>query len=289
MRTDLSGTLALLLVLTPGVAVAASHDVTLSRLGEWSDWPLYPTDVTDAYTVVVNELGLAIANKPVAPAETLGIYGFDLGVSSTVAFISSHDDSAGQPGPWSRVDPAGDPAAVLWIPWVHVRKGLPLSLEVGANAGYLAFTHQTAVGGYGRWGLVEGYAPIPDLAIQVGYAGYVGNDELELGVMDLSATVGYTVPFGSIVGIHQARFSPFLGVGSHRIHAAPRLGAERQASLGVSEVSGFQRSKVYDPAFEHTTVDGGFCIWSSDFQLRLAATWTPGSLVTLTGGLGFAY
>ena len=280
---------ALLAVLLPGAAAASPDDVMLSNLGVWNDAPVDTATATEAYHVVVNELGMAIANKPVAPGETLGIYGFDVGLSSTVAFISSHDEDSQHPSPWSRVDPTGEPPAVLWIPWLHVRKGLPLSLEVGANTGYLAFTHQTAVGGYARWGLVEGYMPIPDLAIQVGYAGYVGNDELELGVMDLSATLGYTLPFGSIVGINQARFSPFLGVGSNRVHAAPRLTAEQQADLGIAEVSGFKGSKTYDPGFVHTTVDGGFAIWSSDFQLRIAATWTPDVLVSVTGGLGFSY
>ncbi len=289
MRTDLAGTLLLLLALPPGVATASSDDVTLTRLVEWDNVPVDPALADEAFTVVVNQIGAAIANKPIAPADTLGLNGFDLGLSSTVAFVDAHDVSPTQPSPWSRVDPTGDPAPVLWIPWVHVRKGLPLSLEMGGNLGYLAFTHQAAVGGYLRWGLFEGFMPAPDISIQVGYAGYVGNDELELGVMDLSATVGYALPFGSIVGIHQARFSPYLTLASHRIHAAPRLTDEQQADIGISEVSGFQKNRIYDPAFDHTTIGGGFCLWNSDVQWRIAATWTPGTLVTVTGGLGLSY
>jgi hypothetical protein len=285
-----AGPLLVLLALSPGMAAAASpDDVTLSRLESWGNVPADPALALEAYHTVVNELGIAIANKPVGTAGTLGINGFDVGFSSTIAFVSSHDESLTKPSPWSRVDPTGEPAPVLWIPWVHARKGLPLSLEVGANLGYLAFTHQTALGGFARWGLVEGYAPVPDISIQIGYAGYVGNDEMELGVMDLSGTVGYTLPFGSVVGINHSRFSPYLGVGRNRVHAAPRLSEEQQADIGISKVSGFQGSKAYDPAFEHTTVDAGICIWSRDFELRVAATWTPDTLVTVTGGFGWNY
>jgi len=271
-----------------GPAMAA-EDVVLSNLGTWNGSPVDQAVTMDAYELVVNQLGLAIANKPMSPGETLGIFGFDVGLSSTIAFTDTKEGSSGQPSPWARVHETGEPNGVMWIPWLSARKGLPLSLEVGGNLGYIAFSRQTIFSGYGRWGLWEGYHPIPDISIQVGYSGYVGNNELELGALDYSATVGYTLPFGSLVGINQAQFSPYLGVGQVIVHAAPRIDESLQEDLGIGRISGFKKGEGYTDALRHMALSGGFRVLSGDVQLRMAVQFSPGKLAALSGGLGFVY
>ena len=271
-----------------GAAQAAwPDDISLSSLATWGGAEPDPVVIQDAYETVVNELGVAIANKPMAPGETLGIYGFDVGLSGTLAFTTTKEDDS----PWARVHEDGDPSPVMIIPTLQVRKGLPLSLEVGANMGYIVASRQTTFGGYGRWAIVEGYRPIPDLTIQVGYTGYVGNQELELGVMDSSLTLGYTLPFGTLVGINQAQFCPYLGGGTLVIHASPRLDEETQTELGIGPVSGFKSGKniSYDAAYSHFNMQGGFRIVNNDFQFRLAGTFAPGVIATFNVGMGFVY
>jgi hypothetical protein len=270
-------------------AALAAEDVVLSNLATWNGSPVDQAVAMDSYEVVVNQLGLAIANKPMAPGETLGVFGFDVGLSSTVAFIDTKDGSSGQPSPWARVHETGEPNGVMWIPWLSARKGLPLSLEVGGNLGYIAFSRQTVFSGYGRWGLWEGYHPIPDLSIQLGYSGYVGNNELELGAMDYSATLGYTLPFGSLVGINQAQFSPYLGVGQVIVHAAPRLDDDLIEDLGIGRISGFNGGEGFTENLRHVALSGGFRVLSGDVQLRMAVQFAPGQLTTVNGGLGFVY
>jgi hypothetical protein len=284
----LVGCAALLSVLGPGAAWAG-QDVRLSLLGSFNGSSVSDTDAKAAFDVVVNQLGVAVANKPIAPGETLGLNGFDIGVNSTIAFIDSRDASAGSPSPWARVTDPDDVPGILWIPGIQVRKGLPLSLEVGVNAGYVAFTKQTTFGGYGRWGLVEGYWPLPDVSVQVGYAGYIGNDELELGAMDASVTAGYSLPFGTLVGINQAQFCPYVGLGTIKIDAAPRFAGTENPFVGATAVSGFKSSEFYDANFSDFALHGGFRIVSGDFQLRVAASVSPGHLITLNGGLGFVF
>ena len=60
-------------------------------------------------------------------------------------------------------------------------------------------------------------------------------------VVDASATVGYTFPFGRTVGINSSRFSPYLGVGTLRISADPKLDEDEESALGIGPVSGFGR------------------------------------------------
>jgi len=281
-----------LLVAFLAPAVSASSwpdDIVLSNLGTWDGNPVEQAVAKDAYNTVVREMGVAISNKPMAPGETLGIYGFDVGVGSSVAFIHSRDESSTTPSAWSRVDENQDAPDVIWVPWIQARKGLPLSIEIGGSVGYIAFSRETTFGGFARWGLIEGYFPIPDLAIQVGYSGYVGNQELELGTLDTTATLGYTLPFGTINGINQAQFSPYIGGGILRIHATPRLSDADQAEIGIGPVSGFSSSELYDPSFRRFALDGGFRIVNGSFQLRISATYVPGVEAMMNAGMGFTY
>lgn len=246
--------------------------------------------VVAGYQEMVKELGATIANKPMAPGETLGVSGFNVGFSTTFSFIRTGTIDGTNPAGWDLAAADEKPATYLYVPWVTVRKGLPLSLEVGANAGWIGTTHTGVFGAWGRWGIVEGYRQLPDLSIQAGYAGYVGNDELELGVMDMSATLGYTLPFGATKGIHQASFAPYVSIGQTKIHAAPRVDLSRTGLEDrITEVSGFKKGDGFDKSFAPLQIGGGFRIVSGEFTLTIASTYVPSVVPTLSMGFGFTY
>ncbi|MFZ5480983.1 MAG: hypothetical protein ACOZNI_29750 [Myxococcota bacterium] len=297
----------LLLLATPAFAVWP-EDVSLVAMDDYAGVSTLPPGAGDDYVVVgyetlVKELGVAIANKPMAPAETLGVYGFHVGLANTFAFIRTGSTDGTNPTGWDLADPDEDPQTYLFIPQFQVRKGLPLSLELGANFGWIGMTRTGVFGGYGRWAPVEGYKRIPDLALQIGYAGYLGNDELEVGVLDMSATLGYSLPFGVTEGINQAVFSPYLGIGVNRIHAAPRADLSRTNLEGrLGEVTGSKsqaKSDIEDTAEDETvafdksyaplTLAGGFRILNGDFSATLSAGYSPGLIPTLNLGFGFVY
>lgn len=287
--------LAAAVAATPALA-AYPQEVSLLAMEDYNGVPTITTSSTDyvssGYETMAKELGTAIANKPMAPGETLGIYGFHVGIANTFAFIRTGSLEEETPSGWDLADPDEDPPGYLFIPSVQVRKGLPLSLEVGANFSWIGLTRTGVVGGYGRWGLVEGYRQIPDLSVQIGYAGYVGNDQLEIGVMDMSATLGYSLPFGVTEGIHQAVFSPYVSIGLNRIHAAPRVDLTGTSLEGrIGEVSGFKNAgtDVFDATFAPLTLAGGFRILNGDFSATLSGGYSPGSIATANLGFGFVY
>jgi hypothetical protein len=268
-------------------------DVDLSALA-YNDGVLVtdPATNTPVYDTVVSELGAAVANKPLVPADTLGINGFEVGLASTLAFTSSRDPDFGDLTDWDRVTSDGESSRVMVIPWVMVRKGLPMSIDVGANMGWIGMSRQTVIGGYGRIAPLEGYDQAPDVAFQVGYSGYIGNNQLELGALDWSGTLSYELPFGSLMGINSASFTPFAGAGMLITHAQPRLGAEEMATLGIRAVSGFKGSEAYDPTdtqWRKARIHGGFRIVSRSFHVRFGADWVPQVMPTLSAGLGFTY
>jgi len=277
------------LLLNAQALAAFPNDVVLSGLGEWNGAVTEPELVSADYQQLILELGAAVANKPTAPANTLGVNGFDVGITSSFSFVSASGDSA-EPSPWMRAHETGDPSPVVWIPGLEVRKGLPLSLEVGTRAGYVGASNQTVLGAWGRAGLIEGYKQAPDLSFQLGYSGYLGNDELELGVLDWSFTVGYALPFGRLKGVNDAVFAPYGGVGQLRIQAHPLVDESLAGDFGVVPVTGFDPTEDgYVAELRPLQLHGGLRIQKGAFRFLTSVAASPKLPPTVTTGLGFTF
>ena len=276
----------------PEASAAWPNDVRLSQLGTFNGEPVTDTGATRAaYQQVVREFGAAIANRP-SIARTSGLHGFDLSLNTSVSWIEDGEEGSLKPAPWERVHPDGDPNGTVFSPSITLRKGLPLGLEGGATLGYVGGSSQTTFGAFGRWGIVEGYKQYPDLTVQVGYSGLVGNEELDLGVVDTSFTVGYTLPFGRSPGMNSAKFSPYLGAGWLKIKAAPRMSDSDREALGLREVSGFKGNKAFTEGMSPATIHIGARLQSGDVQVQAATLLTttqdrltPGVNV----GIGYVY
>jgi hypothetical protein len=281
--------LAVALLLTSTDARAFfPDDISLSSMAVYQDQSVDADVIGAAYKELVLEMGSSLANKPGAPVETLGINGFGLGFDSTFSFIHA-DGEVNEPSAWERAHVDGTPSNLMWVPRIVLQKGLPLSAEIGASVGYISFSRQTVVSGWGRFGLLEGYRKAPDINLQFGYAGYIGNEELELGVMDFSFNIGYGLPFGVIVGINETKFQPFAGVGRLYIHSAPRLSEEEQTELGVGPLSGFKKGEGFDEELRPLQVQGGFQLTKGNFQFHSAVAYSIGTLASVNLGLGFDY
>lgn len=253
--------------------------------------------VTVGYQKLVLELGTAIGNKPSLPARTLGVNGFAFDIINTFAFIRTGTLDGVNPTGWDLASTDDEAFPLLMIPTLRFRKGLPFSLEAGLNVGWIAPTQTATVAGYGRWGLIEGWKQFPDVTLQIGYGGYVGNDELELSAFDSTITVGYDLAFGRTAMVNSSIFSPFLGVGIQRFHAAPRVDLSGTSLAGrLPEVSGWKSADdpatdtvAYNRQFAPLTLGGGFRILSGSFNFTASADYAFGSIATVHTGFGFVY
>jgi len=283
-----------MLLFAAAAYAAFPEDVSILAMGDFYGQSTVNTlgedYVVQGYHTLVGELAATISNPMSTPAETLGVNGFYVGVANSFAFIRTGTLDGENPAGWDLADPDEDPPDYFFVPSIQVRKGLPASLEVGANFSWIGFTRTGALGGYARFAPLEGFRRVPDLAIQVGYSGYVGNDELELGVMDTRLTLGYTVPFGVTEGIHQATFSPFFSVGQDRVHAAPRVDLEGSGLEGrVGEVSGFKKGEGFSGEFAPWRIGGGFRVVNGDYTGTFSAAYPFGSIPTVNVAFGFTY
>ncbi|NOY24421.1 MAG: hypothetical protein GXP62_00975, partial [Oligoflexia bacterium] len=225
MRKDLpnlAATLGALLVAGAPAYAAYPQDVTLSQLDEYQGDAYTNTDTIEAsYRTVVRDLGTGLANKPQGGA-TLGIDGFDISMGTTLIFVKGNQYQGGATA-WERVREGNQATGAVAVPELSLRKGLPMSLEVGAHMGWLAMTRQGDIGGYGRIAPLEGQDKWPEVAFQVGYTGYVGNDELELGVTDASVSIGKTVAIAALQRSKTTTIQPFAAAGLNWIRATPVL------------------------------------------------------------------
>lgn len=238
------------------------------------------------YGQLVAELGTAIANKPVLPASTTGTYGFEFSFGTTFMFLDAiqRDNDI---SPWDRAEADEDAQPFLFIPTFSARKGLPLSTEIGGSIGWVGMTRTGLASIYGRVAVLEGYQPLPDLTLQVGYSGYVGNDELELGVLDLGATVGTKLPIGGAPLLNTGRFEPFATFALLRVSAQPTVDTTTLEALAA------QSFRSNDPngskPIALPQVGAGFQLTNGNVHFRLAAAWSWKTLPTATAGMGFTF
>lgn len=146
---------------------------------------------------IVREAGIITAYRGIAPAEPLGILGFDIGVEASFVDIESST--------WEPVIDAGnsDPPSVMPVPRIHVRKGLPFNVDVGASYSSVPDSNIEVLGAEVQWALLEGTVATPALSMRGHYSTLEGVDDLDVETYGVDALVskGFTM------------LTPYAGVG----------------------------------------------------------------------------
>lgn len=272
----------LLAAATPAFAAWPS-DISISAMATHQGQPI-DAPATDAFRDLVRSLGAGMSSYSALPANTTGIDGFDVAVGSTVWFTDTRSDSG--PTGWELSHADGKPNSYQFSPSLIARKGLPFSTEIGAGTSWFGGSSQGAVHAFARAALLEGHLPWPSVTLQAGYTAYVGNDELELGIMDLSATLGTTLPIKRFSEATNAHISPFLTVGMLRMRAQAVVDDEIAEAVGTIAIGGPDRDEAALTALRLQT---GLQVNSGPALFRFNAAWTPGTpfLVAASTGIGF--
>lgn len=214
VRKQLLAAAVFSLLATPAFA-AERNDVIIYPGSTPSDW-LTGTQ----YRKLITEHGLLISSKTIAPSNTLGVNGFDAGFEMTVGIIHGQDEY------WKKATKNGDGVPrVFAVPTLRVRKGFPFSLEGGMTVSYLPLTQQQVLGGQFRFALHEGFSLVPDVAIQLSYDEYIGNEQLDMNIKTGTASLGYTWAFGDIPGLNTGRVSAWVSYGKLSVDSQVNLTA----------------------------------------------------------------
>jgi len=147
------------------------------------------------FNTLVEELGAAVAYNSVAPAESMGMTGFDIGVIVSGVELDSTV--------WDQVVSDGSAPSSLIVPKLIVRKGLPFGVDLGVSYVSVPDSNVTIMGGEIRKALIEGSTAMPAVSLSLHTASLDGVDDLDVST------------YGVDVGISKgfAMFTPYASVG----------------------------------------------------------------------------
>jgi len=195
-------------VLKTSALVAACLSTFLSQ-------PLLASDFTldgflqPQFETLSKDLTAALSYKSIAPAEPLGLTGFDVGVQVSATRIKSAEI-------WN--DATGDNIDYLPMARLSVQKGLPFGIDVGVTYTAIPTTDVSLWGAEVKYAILEGGVATPAVAIRGSYSKLNGVEELDFeskGV-DLSISKGLV------------NLTPYAGIGhvwsDSTPHADPVLG-----------------------------------------------------------------
>ncbi|MDM8557544.1 hypothetical protein [Candidatus Parabeggiatoa sp. HSG14] len=131
----------------------------------------------------VKELGTALLFNPNAPAEPLGIIGFDVSLETVITDIS--EDEAY----WKKLIVDNAPNSYLAVPRLHVQKGLPFNIDVGAMYVVVPDTNIKLWGLEAKYAILEGTTITPAISIRASYSKLQGVDDVDLNTQSLDVLI----------------------------------------------------------------------------------------------------
>jgi hypothetical protein len=135
-----------------------------------------------AFRDLSKEAGAAISLRKTAPAEPLGLLGFDAGVEVSAMDIKSNSSY------WQSAF-GNDAPSYLLLPKIRARKGLPFGIDVGAMYSYVPDSNVKIWGVELSKAIFEGSVATPALGVRASYTRLAGVNDLDLQTAGLDATI----------------------------------------------------------------------------------------------------
>ncbi len=211
-----------LLVLITSPAWAGPYDLQLGRLaldGCGADC------TQQRFDQLMTDLGFIFGPAYLSEASTLGLNGFEVSLESTFAALAS-DSARWKLSSRERAEPW------LWLPRLRVQKGLPWSLQIGAELSHLPDSSQVVAGAELKAALHEGFFYWPDVAVRASIQRVVGARDYSLTTWgwDLSASKRF-----AIAGTLQ--IAPYLGYSMMFVQASSGLLVRAQEGIELLSFS----------------------------------------------------
>lgn len=183
-------------------------------------------DPQGAFKSLSEDVGAAISYRASSPAEHLGITGFDIGVDINVITVGNSKD-------WLVATSDNKEIDTFVLPKLHVHKGLPFGIDVGAFYAGSGNTDLELIGAELKYALLKGGVAKPAIALRATYSQLNGIDQLDMETtgVELAISKGF------------AMFTPYGGVGKIWIDSTPKK--EAAAPPANLESEDFSLNKVF--------------------------------------------
>jgi len=177
-----------------GAPTAAAWQAVLPGLSD-GDALLLAGNARVRFARLSSDLALAFSSPLAQPGSTTGYSGFSFGLEATYAQVHHGVVGADVTGPSGAI--AAEDYWVtremkpneLFIPSIHVRKALPLSIELGGRFMYLSQSSYYGAQIEAKWALLEGFTVLPDVAVRGAYTMVLGQRDLRLHTTEFDAIV----------------------------------------------------------------------------------------------------
>lgn len=205
------------------------------------------------------DLGAALSYKPLEPADTLGVGGFDIGAVLTGTTLANSADV-------QRAISSGTIASTLPVPTLRVTLGLPFHLDFGALYSRVPSSPINLWGADLKWAVLPGDIALPAIALRASVTRLDGISQLGF------ETIGADVSISK--GI--LNFTPYGGVGEVW---------SRTSTTTVSAISGvpLQQENVTQPK---VFVGCGINLGLADLTFEVDST---GAIRSYSGKIGFRF
>jgi hypothetical protein len=137
----------------------------------------------DEFKDLSKEASALLSYKNVAPAEPLGITGFEIGVEISFVQISTGDNNY-----WEKAF-SYDAPSILPAPKIRVRKGLPFGIDIGAMYSAQPGSNIKLYGAEASYALLEGGIATPALGVRGTFTKLSGLDDLDYHTAGIDASI----------------------------------------------------------------------------------------------------
>lgn len=170
---------------------AADGDIDISQIQG-----ALQAEAQGIFDALVEDLGSAMSYKSVAPAEPLGITGFDIGLVLSATEMANAGD-------WDILVQGGDSMSTLPLAKVYLQKGLPFGIDIGAFYMGASATNVKLVGAEVKYAFLKGGAVTPAVAARLSLSKLSGVTDFDFSSksLDVSISKGF------------ANLTPYAGVG----------------------------------------------------------------------------
>ena len=166
------------------LAVALSLVLLVGTQAMAKDIKFSSTIGQGAFKDLSKEAGAAISYRNTAPAEPLGITGFDAGVEVSAIHIKSNSDY------WNAAfGNKNDAPSYLVLPKIRVRKGLPFGIDLGAMYSYVPDSNIKLYGVEVSKAILDGTLATPAIGIRGTYTRLAGVNDLDLQTAGIDASI----------------------------------------------------------------------------------------------------
>jgi hypothetical protein len=257
-------------LLLSGWAQASPNDFEIYQLGNPTSGAVGFSPVANGnFRAFVRELAAGFTSVTLTPPNTLGSDGFAYNAELSVVDFRPNSQFI-MP---TEVKPYSGPTL---MPSLHVRKGLPWSLEVGFRLAYLDRSSVGVATGEVRCSLTEGYTALPTVTVRAFVTRPFNIPDLSLLAGGLDVTVGKRFAIGGMITLTPyVGWTPTFAAASSDTVDFNRSQTAAQAQSGPA--APFTNSAVYDQVTVGSNIFnrfyGGLLFQGGVFQLGAEASY----------------